>query len=276
LRKLLRVIIAANHIHGRECDSRAGIYIFRMYVIMPPMPYKIKHDFSTIIFDMDGVITNTMPYHFDAWLEIFSRIGIKVNCFDVYKREGQDGLTSVKEILRERKLKCTDAQAKDILSRKERLFKHIVKIKFVKGSRPFIRMLKKRRFLLGLVTGTSRQEMNKILPLSLRSLFDAIVTGDDSIKGKPHPEPFLRALKILGIRPQEALVVENAPFGIEAAKRAGLFCAALETSLPRKYLVGADAVFKSFVALKSAIDFRLNQIKLRGIMIPAQEAARNG
>lgn len=203
---------------------------------------------------MDGVITNTMPYHFDAWRATFKSIGIKVNCYDIYKREGQAGLTSVKEIAKEHKMKFSLKEAKQILGQKEKLFKRIVKIKFVKGSRTFVRFLKKRGFLLALVTGTSRQEMARIMPEKLLDMFDAIVTANEVKKGKPHPEPFRKALGMLKAVPEETVVFENAPFGIQAAKRAKVFCIALETSLPRKYLKKADVIFKSYAELTKKID----------------------
>ena len=209
-------------------------------------PTRIK----AVIFDMDGVITNTMPYHFDAWLEVFRREGVRVNCYDIYEREGQDGLTSVKEILRQHRRKFTLRQARAILRRKETLFKRIVRIKFVKGARPFVNLLKQRGIPMALVTGTSRQEVKRILPPRLLEKFGVSVTGDEVSRGKPHPEPFLKAVRLLGVSRRDTVVLENAPFGIKAAKRAGLFCIALQTSLPRRYLAQADRIFKSYTGLR--------------------------
>ncbi len=209
--------------------------------------------FKAVIFDMDGVITNTMPYHFDAWLKVFSDAGIKVNCYDVYKREGEAGINTIKDLARERKIRISDKEAKAMLLKKENLFKRVVKIKFVKGARSFLRRLKKRQIIMGLVTGTSRHEMERILPKSLREMFALTVTGNEVKRGKPHPEPFLKALSILRLRSKEVAVIENAPFGITSAKKAGLFCVALETSLPRKYLTAADIVVKSFKILEKLI-----------------------
>lgn len=217
------------------------------------MRKKIKFDFKAVIFDMDGVITNTMPDHFNAWLATFSAIGIKVSCYDIYEREGQDGLTSVREITKKYGIRVSDKKARRILAQKERLFKRIVKIRFVTGARPFVRLLKKKKFLLGLVTGTAAHEVRRIMPKKLLKMFDAIVTGDRVKKSKPHPEPFLKALKALKVRSDEAAVLENAPFGIKSAKRAGLFCIAMQTSLPLKYLSGADAVFKSYAQLRKIL-----------------------
>ena len=86
-------------------------------------------------------------------------------------------------------------------------------------------------------------------------MFDVTVTGSDVRKGKPHAEPFLKALQQLGVNAKQAVVLENAPFGIEAAKRAGLFCIALQTSLPRKYLSRADVTFESYAQLHKSITF---------------------
>lgn len=228
------------------------IAISIIYVIISVMQKKICK-FKAIIFDMDGVITNTMPYHFDAWIKVFSDVGIKVNCYDVYEREGQAGINTIKELFRERKLKISDQEAKTLLLKKENLFKRIVKIKFIKGARPFLKRLKKRKIIMGLVTGTSRHEVEKILPKHLRSMFDVIVTGDEVKRGKPHPEPFLKALLMLGLKRKDVAVIENAPFGIESAKKAGLFCIALETSLPKKYLRRADIILKSFKDLEKVV-----------------------
>lgn len=201
---------------------------------------------------MDGVITNTMPYHFNAWLEVFTKAGIEVNCYDIYEREGQAGLATIFEIFGRHNRKISAEEARRLLLKKERLFKKSVRIKFIKGSRPFVRRLKKRKFLLGLVTGTSRHEMEKILPKSFRGIFDVMVTGDEVNNGKPDPEPFLKAFSELEIKPKDALVIENAPFGIDSARRAGAFCVALETSLPRRYLRDADLILKSFADLENA------------------------
>lgn len=227
------------------------------------MHKKTKLKFKAVIFDMDGVITNTMPFHFDAWLKVFSAVGIKVNCYDIYCREGQGGLSTVREIYKEHGRRFNLKEARQILSRKEDLFKAIARVRFVKGARPFIRELKRRKFKLGLVTGTSRKEIERILPRRLLRIFDVTITGNETKKGKPDPAPFLKAIRLLKVSSSEAAVIENAPFGIEAAKRANLFCIALKTSLPKSYLLKADMVFESFRDLKQRIHFEKNSEKDR-------------
>ena len=145
--------------------------------------------------------------------------------------------------------------AKSFLQDKEKLFKRIFKRKFIAGSRTFIKKFHAQGFKLALVTGTSRHEAQKLLPKDLWDCFDVTVCGCDVQNGKPHPEPYLKALAKLNVKPKDAVVFENAPFGIRSAKAAGLYCLALETSLPASYLKGADAVFSSFKEIESKVKF---------------------
>ncbi|HQP10107.1 MAG TPA: HAD family phosphatase [Candidatus Omnitrophota bacterium] len=210
---------------------------------------------DSVICDMDGVVTNTMPDHYHAWKVIFKEEGLSVTYEDIYKREGQPGLSSVKEIFRDYRRDFDHQAAVNILKRKEELFKTIVRARFILGARTFLKSLRKNNIRLALVTGTSHHEVHKILPSSVRDLFTTIITGNDVKRGKPHPEPYLKSLKTLKIKPSQAVVIENAPFGIRSAKRAGLRCLALETSLPKKYLGEADMVFSSIRELRERTDF---------------------
>jgi len=204
---------------------------------------------------MDGVITDTMPYHYKAWNIVFSKAKVKMSRLDIYSREGQSSAPCVKEIFALNGKTISDQEVKQILAQKERIFKKIFKLRFIAGSRAFIRRLYSQGFRIGLVTGTARHELLEILPKDLRNLFDAIVTGDEVKNGKPHPEPYRKALKMLQCKKTDAVVIENAPLGIQSAKAAGLKCLAIETSLPKKYLKQADHIFHSFKHLKSRVCF---------------------
>jgi beta-phosphoglucomutase-like phosphatase (HAD superfamily) len=83
--------------------------------------------------------------------------------------------------------------------------------------------------------------------------------GDEVRHGKPHPEPYLRALKKMRIGSEDAIVIENAPFGIRSAKKAGLACIALETSLCRAYLKSADFIFSSYRDLRRHLCFEADR-----------------
>ncbi len=220
-----------------------------------------KLSVKAVIFDMDGVITNTMPDHYRAWVKILKKEGVAVTHHDIYSREGQRGIHSVEEMFKKYKRSFTNEIAARILKDKEEYFKKIVKTRFVPGARKFLKNLYRRNFKLALVTGTSRHELHQILPDSIYQLFSIVVTGNDVKDGKPHPEPYLKALKKLRIRAIEAVVIENAPFGIQSAKHAGLRCLALETSLPKKYLKRADFIFPSIKNLNQNVRFVLKEDK---------------
>lgn len=205
---------------------------------------------KAVIFDMDGVITNTMPDHFKAWKRVLKKYGLNITKLEVYKREGQQGLPSLLEIFAERKIPINLNLAKEIVRRKECLFKKMAKTRFIPGARSFLRFLKNQGLVLALVTGTSRHELERILPSQVRGNFKVIVTGSDVRKGKPDPEPYALALKRLGLDEQSAVAVENAPCGIVSAKEAGLRCLAVTTSLPRRYLKGADKIYSSIKELR--------------------------
>lgn len=208
---------------------------------------------KAVIFDMDGVITNTMPDHYRSWKAVLAPRGIPATYHDIYSREGQPGLQSVKELLEQYGKSFNKTQAEMILREKEEYFKKIVKQRFVLGARKFLKDLHRRGFHLAIVTGTSRHELHRILPREIYNLFKITVTGSDVKHGKPHPEPYLKSIAGLAVDAAQAVAIENAPYGIRSAKVAGLKCLALETSLPKKYLREADAVFASIKELRQRV-----------------------
>lgn len=206
-----------------------------------------------IIFDMDGVVTDTMSYHFNAWEKALKVFGIKVNYCDIYLREGQRGLQTAMELMQENGFKPSAVKAKQILQLKEEIFKKIARPKLIKGSKQLIRDLRKNNLLLALVTGTARIELKHILPSDMLSLFDFSITGDEVKFGKPNPEPYLKALKELELKDKDCIVLENAPFGIKAAKSAGIYCIAITTYLSAKYLKEADMILNSLKEVDKVI-----------------------
>lgn len=188
---------------------------------------------------------DSMPYHFIAWYEALRPLGIRASVFDVYSREGEKWEKTLRELLARSGVNPARKLLRAISARRQKIFKHYFKRFIFKGAREFLLCLQKQGYILALVTGTPRSEVECILSVGLRKLFAAIVTGDSVKRGKPYPDPYLKAASLLKVRPRECLVVENAPLGIKSAKRAGMFCVALTTSLPREYLKAADMVADS-------------------------------
>lgn len=212
---------------------------------------KILNNAYAVIFDLDGVIVDTMPFHARAWQETFKKFGIKVSKKDIYLREGEKWDKTFFDILKKHKIKITDEIKREVFRHRENVFKNILKIRIFKDAPPLIRALKKRGLKLALVTGTPRKEVIRILPRRLYTLFDVVIPSDEVRRGKPHPEPFLKALKALKTSPKETIVIENSPNGIIAAKKANMKVIAIETSLSRRYLKEADFILKSLGQIPS-------------------------
>lgn len=210
---------------------------------------------TAVIFDMDGVIINGMPYHAQAWEETFRSLGLSITPEEVYEREGEAGPAAVQHFLRERGIEASLADVQDLIRKKEIRFKEIAKIEVFAGVREFLTALRALDKRLALVTGTARQELEISLPQDIQDQFEMIVTGDTVTHGKPHPEPYLTALQTLGLEARQAIVIENAPLGIQSARAAGLRCLAVETSLSCERLTGAEHCFPS---LRELADFLLN------------------
>jgi beta-phosphoglucomutase len=203
---------------------------------------KLKFKPQAVIFDMDGVIVDSMPYHFIAWYEALRPYGVRVTCFDVFAKEGEQWEKSLRYFLRRAGIKPTAQLLAEIFARRRKIFKKNFKRFLFKGAVELLFRLKNNGYLLGLVTGTPLAQVKKILPPRIFNLFEAVITGDRVKKGKPHPQPYLTAACALKLKPKRCLVIENAPFGIESAGKAGMYCVAVTTSLPAQYLGMADMV----------------------------------
>lgn len=209
--------------------------------------------FQAFLFDMDGVITNSMPYHYEAWRRIFEGFGISVSREEILKREGEQGLVTLETVLSRQGLQLSLEEKRKALEDKEAAFRSLARPTLFPGAEAIVRALRERGKRLALVTGTSRQEAETNLPPSLIGCFDVLVSGDMVSRGKPHPEPYRTALRRLGASAEDGLVIENAPYGIRSAKGAGLRCIAVTTSLPAEYLQEADKTVHDLEELRSLL-----------------------
>ena len=249
------VLIDRGGRHAQDPCSRVGSLLDLVpYVHWP------EHPARAIIFDMDGVVLDSMPVHLLTWQRTLAPLGIEMTAADLYPLEGiPTELTAQR--LTERLLgqPCTVEEAQRLANTKRTLFREIFKPAFVPGIVPLLHDLRGRGYRLGLVTGSARSVVDESLaptgateqrssgPLAL---FDAVVTGDEVSQGKPYPEPYRTAASRLGIEPAECLVVENSPLGVRSAKAAGMACVVLETTLPAARLPGADRAFVDAQALR--------------------------
>lgn len=207
---------------------------------------------QAFLFDLDGVLVNSMRYHAAAWqCAVRTVLGTSVPRLDIYRREGERGSVTAHDILRLHRRRATPAAVRALLRWKETAFmRRRTQIRPYPVARPLLALLQRSKLPLALVTGTSRAEVRRILPAWMRRRFTAVITGDQVRHGKPHPEPYRAACRRLRQDPRQVVVVENAPFGIASARAAGIgWVVGVATSLPAAHLRQADVVLPSLKAL---------------------------
>jgi HAD superfamily hydrolase (TIGR01509 family) len=217
---------------------------------------------KAVLFDMDGVLYNSMPSHARAWHEIMTNLGASSSEEEFYMLEGRTGQSTINLIFnRSFNRDATTEEIQEIYAKKSQRF---VELEYPE-SKPMqaaIEVLNKVK-TLGLkrmiVTGSGQTSLFKKLDKHYPKFFDKdlMVTAYDVKFGKPHPEPYLMALKKGKLKPEEAIVIENAPLGVESAKAAGIYTVAVNTGpLPDKILweSGADALYPNMYALAENIE----------------------
>ncbi len=204
-----------------------------------------------LLFDLDGVILDSMPWHVRAWQEAFGTLGLKVPEEAIYLHEGAIELETARKIFEDQGVEPTPEFFREAFRLQKKIFteKYRHRVRPFPGVEEELRALKKEGRRLALVTSSHREILNEVLPRSLASLFDFIVTGDQVPRRKPHPDPYLTGLAGLGLTREEALAVENAPAGIRSARSAGLFCIAITTTLSPEHLREADLVVEDHARL---------------------------
>ena len=200
---------------------------------------------ESVLFDMDGVVVDSMEQHADAWIRVLGEQGHVLDCIDIYRREGMSGRDSIIDIFHDKGAACPgDEEMARLIEKKLSLFDYDA-VRLFPAVEGMLRYLRSRNVSLALVTGSLRSSVLRVLPGSIISLFGSIITADDVARGKPHPEPYLAAMERLGALGKKTVAVENAPQGIRSARGAGIECLAVGTTLPEEYLAGASRIFKN-------------------------------
>lgn len=211
-------------------------------------------NFSAALFDLDGVLIDSMRYHVQAWQEIFASYGITIHPREILQREGEKAGKTAFLLARKNGLHWTQEDLEEAVKAKRKIYQQ----QAPKGLRPVARnaveACRKAGLKTAIVTGSVRYNLEAVLSDQELALFDTIVTADAVKLGKPDPEPYLKAAERLGLPPAQCLVVENAPLGIHSAKAAGMTCVAIETTLPREDLVEADRIILDLDHLEELTD----------------------
>jgi beta-phosphoglucomutase len=221
--------------------------------------------YKAVLFDLDGVITDTMGLHYEAYRQAFEKVGIPVTPLEIYKTEGMPSMEAGKAIVREKGVRLTDEQVKKLIEEKREIYRSLAarEAKTYPGVPETLRMLRENGVRLALITGSNLESATAVLrKVGLEGAFDAVVTGDGTPRGKPYPDPYRKGMEELGVPPENCVVVENAPLGIESAKAAGVgYVIGVMTTLPAEYLKDADDIMPSFADLEECLARRLGEAR---------------
>ncbi len=211
---------------------------------------------KAVLFDMDGVLFDSMPNHAIAWRKAMTLHGIEMTREEAYATEGQRGVDTIRQMMKERLGKeLSLEQAQKIYNEKTQFFHELPEAPVMPGIKKLMEKIHQSGINIGVVTGSGQLPLiNRLLKEFGRYLDrEHIVTAYNVAKGKPAPDPYLKGLEMMGdLKANEAVVVENAPLGVQAGVAAGIYTICVNTGhLPTEVFVekGANIIFNSMVAL---------------------------
>jgi len=206
------------------------------------MKYKTIYSHYCIIFDMDGVLADTGPIHFKSWVNLGREIGVEFTRELFEETFGQQSPTIIRKLVGPNP---DDILIEDWANFKEKNYREMVKDKLepLPGVMKILADLKSKGFKLAVGSSGPSENVDLLLTsLKMEEFFDVIITAAEVEKGKPEPDVFLIIAKTLNIDPINCIVIEDAPVGIEAAKRAGMIPIALTTTHNKEELLDADLI----------------------------------
>jgi beta-phosphoglucomutase len=203
-----------------------------------------------VLFDFDGVIVNSEPLHFLAFNETLKHEGIELSERDYYEQLlGFDDKGAIKHLFGLRNLRLAPGQFLRILTHKGEVMRRLIeqrRFEALPGVEQFVRALW-RHYPLAICSGALREEIETMLEgISLRDCFRVIVAAEDVTVGKPDPSGYLMTMQQVAdltrqtLRPQDCLIVEDAPTVVARAREAGFKTLAVANSYPMEKLAGAD------------------------------------
>lgn len=222
---------------------------------------------KAMLFDMDGVLFDSMKYHARAWQETSENHNLISTPEDFYLFEGRTGESTVNELyLRTFNREATNEEKEVMYKEKAELFNKYNDGSVIPGATDVVNQAIDNDLQCLVVTGSGQYSLFDKLNEAYPGCFnrDLMVTAYDVKIGKPHPEPYLMGLAKAGVSANEAIVVENAPMGVESAVAAGIFTIAVNTGpLPDKVLLdaGAHLLYPDMVSLAADMPILIQAIK---------------
>ncbi|QNA88932.1 HAD family phosphatase [Massilia sp. Dwa41.01b] len=197
------------------------------------------------IFDMDGTIVDNMGFHTRSWITFFARRGRDIDADEFFRTTaGRQGKEIIRSHMGEH---LADEEVATLNREKESVYRELYAphLKAVAGFEDLIADAQSQDIALAVGTAAPPANVEFTLDgLDLRRHFDTVVGATDVARGKPHPDVFLEAARRCGAEPSNCIVFEDAPLGVEAARRAGMRCVVITTTLPADAFAEFDNVVK--------------------------------
>ena len=200
--------------------------------------YLRKHGFEAfkpraVLFDMDGVLYDSMPHHAIAWQQSMAKFGVTMTADDAYATEGARGIDTIRNMVKAQQGRdISEAEAQRMYDLKSRLFHEMDEAPIMDGIPELLARVAESGVSMGVVTGSGQRPLFERLVRDFGQYIspDHIVTAYDVERGKPCPDPYLKGLEKMGnLQPWQAIVVENAPLGIRAGVAARIFTIGVNT-----------------------------------------------
>jgi beta-phosphoglucomutase len=207
---------------------------------------------KAVIFDFDGVLVDSEKLHLQAFNRVFAKFNYQMSTQQYYDRFlGLSDRELLEAINKEKQLFLSENQLEQFLQEKAHTFKNLAMTQaaVISGVPEFLKMLADNKIPTAICSGALLPEIEMILKgANLRNFFDCIVSAEQVKKGKPDPEGFVLALKLLNkktnqsIKPQDCVVIEDSHWGLEAAQAAGMRTIAVTNTYSADYLRPADKI----------------------------------
>lgn len=199
--------------------------------------YMMKNGFSTwqpkvALFDMDGVLYDSMPNHSRSWEAAMKLYHINISKQDAYLYEGMRGVEVIKKLFRDQRGEIIDDErAEEMYRTKSQYYAGCDIAPVIPHVKDVQQTMKNFGMKIGVVTGSGQATLLDRILQDFQGLVDedVIVTANNVTRGKPHPEPYIVGMDMAGSRPWETIVVENAPLGVRASNAARCFTIAVNT-----------------------------------------------
>jgi len=222
---------------------------------------------KAIIFDFDGVISDSELLHWQSFNEVLADFGIKLARQEYFDRYlGFTDTELIEKVFAEKGIQSEPDSIKDLIARKGVVFGHLARRSghIISGVRETVEMLRQNGLLLAICSGASKADIDVMLEGSgLEEFFSVIISADDVARGKPDPEGYLLTLakisELFGERvsPADCVVIEDSHWGIEAGAGAGMAVVAVTNSYGPEDLGTADKVVSNLKDLRIEDFFEL-------------------